>query len=87
MTKAQMIAKVEEATNCGKKVASELVSAYEDALLTALKSGDEYRIQGLGTLKPVTRAARTGRNPQTGDAITIPEKKTVKLSVSKNFAE
>ena len=87
MTKAEMIAKVEEATGAGKKVASEMVNAYEAALVADLKAGNDYRIHGLGTLKPVTRAARKGRNPQTGDEITIPAKNTVKLSVSKNFAE
>ena len=87
MTKAEMIAKVEEATGAGKKVAGEMVNAYEATLVATLKSGNEYRVQGLGVLKPVTRAARNGRNPQTGEAMVIPEKKTVKLSVSKNFAE
>lgn len=86
MTKNDIVAKIAEATEVSNRKAAEMVEAYESAITNALKEGDTYRINNLGTLKPVVRAARTGRNPQTGEEISIPEKKTVKLSVSKSYS-
>lgn len=87
MTKKDMVQKIADTCNLSLSVAADVVSNYEAALVSAVKGGEEYRIGGLGTLKPYTRAARQGRNPQTGENMTIPEKKTVKLSVSSTFGK
>lgn len=85
MTKAEIVAKIAEAAEVSKSTALTMVEAYEGAIINALKEGDTYRINNLGTFKPTVRAARTGRNPQTGATINIPEKKTIKFSVSKTY--
>ena len=60
--------------------------ALQQAVAEELKSGEEVTLAGVGKLKPTVRAARTGRNPQTGQEISIPEKQTVSLKVSSTYA-
>lgn len=87
MTKKEMIGAIVEATGCSKKDAEAMVNAYENALIGAIKEGKSYRINGLGTITKVTRAARRGRNPRTGEEIQIPASVAVKIKTSKTFAE
>lgn len=87
MTKNEMVKKIVETTGFSKKDAEAAVSAYEDTLVSAIKGGESYRISGLGTITKVLRAARRGRNPQTGEEIQIPASVAVKIKTSKTFAE
>jgi len=64
-----------------------LVVRVFDALKADLAEGNASTIIGFGTFKPVTRTARTGRNPATGGAIQIPESNTVTFKVSKIFKD
>ncbi|MBX6352660.1 MAG: HU family DNA-binding protein [Thermoflavifilum sp.] len=73
MNKNDLISKVAEATGLKKKDAEAAVNAVFGAIEDALKSGDKVQIIGFGTFETRKRAARSGRNPQTGEAITIPE--------------
>ena len=57
-----------------------------DALCTELKKGNSVALAGFGTFKLGQRAARTGRNPATGDKIKIPARKLVKFSPSTSLA-
>lgn len=82
-----MVEKVAIATGLSKKDAEAAVNAYEDALISAVKQGGAYRINGLGTVTKVLRAARRGRNPKTGEEIQIPASVAVKIKTSKTFAE
>jgi len=61
----------------------QIVSDVFDALKADLAEGNTTTIVGFGTFKPVTRTARTGRNPATGGAIQIPKSNTVTFKVSK----
>jgi DNA-binding protein HU-beta len=54
-----------------KAQAGKAVEALFDAVTAALKGGDEVRLVGFGTFAVSQRAARTGKNPRTGEAITI----------------
>ncbi len=54
---------------------------------SALQNGKEVPLPGIGKLKAAERAARTGRNPQTGEAIAIAAKNVVKFSVSKSLSD
>lgn len=81
MTKSQIQASLAESTGKTKKE----VAAYFDELakLAYAEAKDGFTIPGIGKLVLVDRAARTGRNPATGETIQIPAKKVVKFRVAK----
>lgn len=85
MTKSELIEKVAMAANVSKSEASTVIGAYEHTVTTEVKGLGYYRIAGLGTIKGAIRPSRTGRNPQTGETITIPEKKVVKFKTATDF--
>ena len=58
-----------------------------DAIAKALANDEAVTLIGFGSFSVTTRAARTGRNPQTGKEIQIAEKKVVKFNVGKNLKE
>ncbi len=74
MNKAELIAAI--ADNCGisKSKAGRVVDAITDTIANALKKGEAVQLIGFGTFKINKRAARTGRNPQTGKEIKIAAK-------------
>jgi len=82
MNKAELIKEVEKVT-CTKKEAVGAVNAVFVAILKALKKGGTVAIAGFGTFKVAKRAARTGRNPQTGKEIKIKAKKVPKFTAGK----
>ena len=61
----------------------EQVKALTDAITKITKSGDSIILKGFGTFKTVTKAARTGRNPITGDEISIPAKTSLHFKPAK----
>lgn len=71
MNKMELVAKVADAANLSKKDAEVAVKAVTDAIACALAKGDKVQLVGFGTFEVRTRAARTGRNPQTGKEIKI----------------
>lgn len=87
ISKLDIINKVaEHDTFNTKKAATEAVQIMIDTITEALASGDDVNLgNSLGTLKTGVRAARTGRNPQTGEALEIPESKIVKFQASAAF--
>jgi DNA-binding protein HU-beta len=56
-----------------------------DSIKQTLSNGEKVSLFGLGTLTPIVKAARKGRNPRTGEEIDIKEKKTVKFKVSSTY--
>jgi DNA-binding protein HU-beta len=71
MNKAEVIDAVAEAADLSKAAAGRAVDAITGVIADALKSGDSVTIVGFGTFSARQRAARTGRNPQTGATINI----------------
>ena len=63
-----------------KKEAAEAVNAILDVIADALAAGDDVKITGFGSFEVKARAARTGRNPKTGEAVEIPASKYVAFS-------
>lgn len=75
MNKAELIDAVAEGADISKADATRAVDAVVEQITNALKSGDQVTLIGFGTFAVKDRAARTGRNPRTGEPIDIPASK------------
>lgn len=75
MNKTELVAAVATKAELSKKDADAAVKAVIDAVTEALKDGEKVALVGFGTFEVKTRAARTGKNPCTGEVINIPEAK------------
>ncbi len=71
MNKSQLIDKIAADVNISKAAAGRVVDAFISSVSDALKDGDDVALIGFGTFTVRERAARTGRNPQTGKEIKI----------------
>lgn len=87
MNKTELIAKVAEATEMTKKDATQSVEAVLDSITEALRSGDKVQLIGFGNFEVRERAARKGRNPQTGEEIDIPASKVPAFRPGKQLKE
>lgn len=75
MNKTELIAKVAEKTELTKKDATKAVDAIFASISEALQEGEKVQVIGFGNFEVRERAARKGRNPQTGEEIEIPASK------------
>ncbi|GAB6934881.1 MAG: HU family DNA-binding protein [Calditerricola sp.] len=73
MNKQDIIARIAEKSGLTKKDVETVVNAVLDEITEALRAGEKVQFVGFGTFETRKRAARTGRNPQTGETINIPE--------------
>ena len=80
MNKSDLIDAVAGDADVSKAEAARVVDAVIDSITRALKKGDTVTLVGFGTFSVRKRAARTGRNPQTGAEIKIPAGKRVKVT-------
>ena len=87
MTKAELIDLYKEATGLSKKDAAEHLERLGDICAAELLAGGEVTLPRIGKLVVKARAERMGRNPATGQAITIPARKAVMLKVAKELKE
>jgi len=87
MNKTDLIEYVIKETEFKRKDAVAAVEAVIAGMEKALVEGDKVQIVGFGTFETKVQAAREGRNPATGEAIQIPESKTVKFSAGKALKE
>jgi len=83
MNKSDLIEAVAEAADISKAAAGRAVEGMTDAIAAALKSGDTVSLIGFGTFAVKERAARSGRNPKTGENIAIPASKTPTFKAGK----
>lgn len=83
MNKSDLIAKIAESAELTKVQAEKALNSFMAETIAALKAGDKITLVGFGTFSAVTRAARTGRNPQTGKALKIAAKTNGKFSPGK----
>ena len=81
LTKAQIITTLADDTGLSKKEIVTVITAQTDLAYKEAKSG--YTIPGIGKLVVVDRKARMGRNPATGETISIPAKQVLKFRVAK----
>ena len=87
MNREELITEISKNAKVTKKVASEVLTATIDAIQASVKKGNKVTLVGFGTFEQRKRAARTGRNPQTGAAIKITAKKVPAFSAGKKFKE
>ena len=86
MSKKEFVEAYAKATGETKKRAEELVNEFLSTVEETLVNGESVQFVGWGTFEVRKRAARTGRNPQSEEIITIPAKNVVKFKVGKKLA-
>ena len=83
MNKTELVAAMAEQTNLSKKDAEAALKAFIDVVSEELKKGEKVQLVGFGTFEVSERAAREGRNPQTGKTMTIAACKAPKFKAGK----
>jgi DNA-binding protein HU-beta len=87
MNKADLVEAIANATDLSKSKTDEVVGAMVATIIKAVSKGDSVQLVGFGTFGSGKRAARTGRNPRTGETIKIAAAKTVKFTAGKAFKD
>ena len=87
MNKQDLINEVADKADLPKIKAQEAVEAIFETIKSNLKNGEEVRLVGFGTFTVSSRAATTGRNPRTGEAIKIPASKQPKFKAGKELKD
>ena len=87
MNQSDLIANVARATGLTKADAERAVKATLNEIGDAIERKEEVNLAGFGTFRIEHRNARTGRNPQTGEAMDIPAKNVIKFSPGKALRE
>ena len=83
MNRTELVAAMEEKTQLSKKDAEAALKAFVDVVSEEMKKGEKVQLVGFGTFEVSERAAREGRNPQTGEKMTIEASKSPKFKAGK----
>ena len=83
MNKNELVAKMAEKAGLKKTEAEKALKAFTETVAEELKNGEKIQLVGFGTFEVSERAARTGRNPQTGAEMTIAASKAPKFKAGK----
>jgi DNA-binding protein HU-beta len=86
MNKAELIAKIAEDAGITKTQSNTALDSFVEAVTKTLKGGGKVTLVGFGTFSVSKRAARNGRNPQTGAVIKIKAKKVAKFKAGKELS-
>ena len=87
MNKTELIAAMADKAEISKKDAEKALTAFTNVVADALTNGDKVQLVGFGTFEVTKRAERQGRNPATGDTITIPASKSPKFKAGKSLKD
>ena len=87
MNQGELVDKIAEKSGVTKKQADAILSAALDSIIEAVSDGQKVTLVGFGTFEPRDRKAREGRNPKTGEALTIPATTVPAFSAGKLFKE
>ncbi len=87
MTKAELIEKMAKDAGVSKAAAGKALDSFVDGVKKTLKKGNKVALVGFGTFSVSKRKARKGRNPRTGETITIKATKAPKFTSGKAFKE
>jgi DNA-binding protein HU-beta len=83
MNKASLVEKVHEVLGGTKVQAEQVVDTVFDSISGSLKGGEEVSVAGFGIFSAKERAARTARNPRTGEAVQVPAMRVPKFKAAK----
>ena len=83
MNKTELVAAMAKETNLSKKDVEAVLKSFTDVVADELKKGGKIQLVGFGTFEVSERAAREGRNPQTGETMTIAASKAPKFKAGK----
>lgn len=83
MNKTELVVAVAEQADISKKDAEKALKAFVDVVTEEMKKGEKVQLVGFGTFEVSERAAREGRNPQTGETMTIAASKAPKFKAGK----
>ncbi len=87
MNKGDLVNKIAEECEISNAAADKAVNSMLKTITSAVSTGNKVALIGFGTFSVTNRAAREGRNPQTGKTMQIPAKKVVKFKAGKNLAD
>ncbi|MGA7815100.1 HU family DNA-binding protein [Caballeronia sp.] len=87
MNKQELIDAIAGTADISKAAAGETIDAIFETITKAVTAGDAVQLIGFGSFSTGARAARTGRNPKTGESIQIAAAKTVKFTAGKAFKD
>ena len=87
MNKSDLIEKVAKECDMSKSAAAQALKSVLGAVTDAVAAGDKVTLIGFGTFSVTKRAAREGRNPQTGKTLQIPAKNVVKFKAGKKLVD
>lgn len=87
MTKAELVAKIADNADLTKVQAEKALNAFVEEVTSAIKAGDKVSLVGFGVFSAATRAARTGRNPKTGEEMQIAAKTSGKFTPGKSLKD
>ena len=87
MNKTELVAAMADAAGLSKKDAEKALKAFTDVVAEELKKDGKVQLVGFGTFEVSKRAAREGRNPQTGKTMSIPASKAPKFKAGKDLKD
>ncbi|MEA3055214.1 MAG: DNA-binding protein HU-beta [Actinomycetota bacterium] len=87
MNKAELVTAIAEKTGQSQSVVGDVLGAFEGVVTDQVVSGNKVQIPGFLSFEKSERAARTGRNPATGEEMQIPASTVPKVKVGKSFKD
>jgi DNA-binding protein HU-beta len=87
MNKAELVAAIAEKTGQSQSTVGEVLGAFESVVSATVAGGDKVQIPGFLSFEKSQRAARTGRNPATGEEMQIPAATVPKVKIGKTFKD
>ena len=87
MNKQELVMQIANETGLSKKDTEATINSFVNVVSNALVNKDKVQLIGFGTFETRERAARTGKNPQTGEALNIPASTTAALKIGKSLKE
>ena len=87
MNKSELVSAIAKKTGQSATAVGEMLSAFEGVITEAVVSGDKVQLAGFLTFDKTVRAARSGRNPATGETIQIPQANVPRVKVGKSLKD